>query len=67
METTLEGTDVIETPQDVRARTESPSPAVPAVSPQSRERDLALQIRMTASSLVGIALIHRDPDSETSR
>jgi hypothetical protein len=50
---------------DVRARTASPPSSVP--DPPSRERDLALEIRMTASSLAGIALIHRDPDSESTR
>jgi hypothetical protein len=67
METIREATAVAEPPPVELAREGSPSFAVPALAAESRERELALHIRMTALSLVGIALIGRDPDPEPSR
>jgi len=39
----------------------------PASASPSQERELALQIRMTASSLMGIALMERHPVPESPR
>lgn len=64
METIREAVAVAEPTLLIRDRIDGP-PSVP--NPPHQERDLALQIRMTASSLAGIALIQRDPDSESTR
>jgi len=39
----------------------------PVAASLSQERELALQIRMTASSLMGIALMERHPVPESPR
>jgi len=66
METIREAIAVAEPTSVARERTDAPPSSVPN-PPHTREHDLALQIRMTASSLAGIALIQRDPDSESTR
>jgi hypothetical protein len=66
METIRESIAIAEPHHDELAFRENPS-AVPVPAHRSRERELALHIRLTASSLVGIALIDRNPDPEPSR
>ncbi|HET9253465.1 MAG TPA: hypothetical protein VFP58_15230 [Candidatus Eisenbacteria bacterium] len=66
METIREAMAVAEPESDVRAGANGPS-SPSTTDPAASEGDLALQIRMTASSLAGIALIHRNPDIESSR
>ena len=65
METIREAIAVAEPPPDVRVGVESSHS--PVADPEPREREFALRIRMTASSLAGIALIDRHPDSESTR
>ena len=70
METIREAVAVAEPPavagnHDVRVGVESSHSQV--ADPEPREREFALRIRMTASSLAGIALIDRHPDSESTR
>lgn len=67
METIHEAIAVAELAPDDRPRPETPLSPVSDVTSRSRGHDLALQIRMTASSLAGIALMQRDPDPEPSR
>ena len=66
METIREAVAVAEPTSVARERTDAPPSSVPD-PPHTHEYDLALQIRMTASSLAGIALIQRDPYSESTR
>jgi hypothetical protein len=67
METIREATAAAEPTHDERPPSGSPSTETPAATQEPRERDLALRIRMAASSLAGIALMHRDRDPGPSR
>jgi hypothetical protein len=67
MKTIRESIAIAEPHHDELTFRENPSIAVPVPAHRSRERELALHIRLTASSLVGIALIDRNPDPEPSR
>jgi hypothetical protein len=67
METIHEAVAIAEPHRDEGMEPERRASPVPSETSQSRDGDLALQIRMTASSLAGIALMQRDPDPEPSR
>lgn len=65
METIRESTAVAtppieEHPQHVNGVTQDPAR-------DAKQRELALQIRMTTSSLIGIALMERNPVPESTR
>jgi hypothetical protein len=64
METIRESIAIAEPLQDEEHVLPTPAPRGPAAS--SREDELTLQIRLTASRLIGIALMGR-PDPEHSR
>jgi hypothetical protein len=67
METIREAVAIAEPTPDMSARTDRSWSPVTGPAPTSNESDLGLRIRMTASSLAGIALIDRHPDSESTR
>lgn len=64
MDTIHESLAVAEVPREERTLPQDPAPRVP-IPPSTQERDLALEIRMTASSLIGIALMDRERDPES--
>ena len=64
MDTIRESLAVAELPREERTLPRDPASRVP-IPPSTRERDLALEIRMTASSLIGIALMDRERDRES--
>jgi hypothetical protein len=64
MDTNRESLAVAELPREERTLPQDPASRVPT-PPSTQERDLALEIRMTASSLIGIALMDRERDPES--
>jgi hypothetical protein len=63
MDTIRESFAVAELPREERTLPQDPASRV-SIPPSTRERNLALEIRMTTSSLIGIALMDRDRERD---